>query len=114
MAWIGTYILNDDGEPVPCYDMRKWGEWFETAREKRRVAWTDLEEMGVISTVFLGLDHHFGPINDPLTYAPILWETMVFGGPCAHDMQRYSSREAALRGHEEFVAKCRGTQNLAF
>lgn len=104
--WIGQYILDARGEPVPCYDTIEWGRWFETSDEQRRVALTDLGERGRISTVFLALDHNFMPMQDPLLYKPILWETMIFGGPHSEDMRRYMSRKAALRGHEEMVRMC--------
>lgn len=106
MSWIGQYILDERGEPVPCYDPLEWARWYETANEARRVALTDLGELGKVSTVFLALDHNYNPMHDPLTYRPILWETMVFGGPRAYDMRRYTSREAAERGHAKMVRMC--------
>jgi hypothetical protein len=54
-----------------------------------------------VSTVFLALDHSFG--DGP----PVLWETMVFGGPADMDQQRYTSREAAEAGHVEAVTWAR-------
>ena len=102
--WIGTYILDERGEPVPA-DTLTWGVWFETANDKRRVAWTTLKNCH-ISTVFLGLDHSFSPMNDPLTYKPVLWETMVFGGKYDKELRRYRSREAAEAGHAEMVRMC--------
>jgi len=51
-----------------------------------------------VSTIFLVLDHGWhegGP--------PILWETMVFGGPLDADQDRYSSLEDAKVGHEHMV-----------
>jgi hypothetical protein len=51
--------------------------------------------------VFLGLDHSFrqGP--------PILWETMVFGGPLDGEMMRYTSRAEAFDGHQEMCRRVR-------
>jgi hypothetical protein len=93
----GKYILDVRGEPVPCDDVAAWAFWFETA--DRRVA-QDMDEgegaAGVrVSTVFLGLDHAFagGP--------PILWESLVFGGALDGEQRRYTSRAAALEGHQE-------------
>lgn len=94
------YILDERGEPVPCDDVRVWGEWFQTA--ERHVAQDMDEGEGAaavrVSTVFLGLDHAFngGP--------PVLWETLVFGGPLDGEMLRYTSRAAALAGHREMCA----------
>jgi hypothetical protein len=95
------YILDDRGEPVPTFDPLEWGRWFETA--ERHVAHDMDEGEGAahvrVSTVFLGLDHNFWG-NGP----PILWETLVFGGPLDGEMDRYTSRADALRGHQ---AMCR-------
>ena len=54
-----------------------------------------------VSTVFLGINHGFDPDEDPL-----LFETMVFdkerhGG----DMERYSTWDDALAGHEAMVER---------
>ncbi len=107
MSWIGQYILDKRGQPVPCYENLEWAAWFENSGELRRVALDDLGELGRVSTVFLALDYNFSPMHDPLTYRPILWETMVFGGPHAYEMRRYMSREAAERGHAEMVKMIR-------
>lgn len=124
---LGHYILDENGEPKRA-TLMQWARWFETpgARvvkvdyfdhpfpptESQIFMYTggvifkpahDLEA-GVtkldfrirVSTVFLGLDHNWsgeGP--------PILWETIVFGGPRCREMNRYDSRAAALAGHEE-------------
>ena len=52
-----------------------------------------------VSTVFLGLDHqHFdGP--------PLLFETMVFVGEHGDEMERYSTWDEAVAGHDAMVAK---------
>lgn len=67
----------------------------------RRVARTVIHIEGgsslVISTVFLVLDHSHGQGDDP-----VLWETMIFGGP-TEGQDRYTSREAALNGHKQAV-----------
>ena len=91
------YILNASGEPEPCEDLLTWAHWFETAN--RRVCHDMDEGQGAdavrVSTVFLGLDHRFGG-NGP----PILWETMVFGGPLDGEGRRYISRDDAFKGHQ--------------
>jgi hypothetical protein len=48
----------------------------------------------LVSTVFLGLDHGWGDDEDPL-----LFETMVFGGPNDQDCIRYTTWAEAERGH---------------
>jgi hypothetical protein len=55
-----------------------------------------------VSTIFLGLDHGFGFSKDP-----ILFETMIFGGPLSEDQWRYSSYAQAEQGHAEAVTAAR-------
>lgn len=102
------YILDAQGNPQPCEDLIEWATWFETA-ENRRVASDDIGGY-FISTIFLGLDYNFAPMHDPLTYEPILWETMVFKDKPV-DSRRYRSREEALRGHREFVTLLKLTES---
>jgi hypothetical protein len=52
-----------------------------------------------ISTVWLGLDHQYG--DGP----PLIFETMVFGGPMDQEMDRYSTLEEAKTGHRRMVTK---------
>ena len=94
------YILVN-GVPTPEPDLDKWASWFEKIGEGRRVAKTVVGNVEV-STVFLGLDHNFG--EGP----PILYETMVFGGPLDHEEDRYSTAEEAKKGHEAMVERVRG------
>lgn len=89
------YILDDDGVPVRTTVQA----WAALRDDQKRVALTELGDVRV-STVFLGLDHDFsgkGP--------PILWETMVFGGPHDGDQDRYTSHADALAGHEAMVER---------
>jgi hypothetical protein len=99
------YVLDSAGNPIPEPDLLTWARWFEESGELRRVACTNLDVNGTVSTVFLGIDHSWCFLSDPLLYTPVLWETMVFGGPMDEEMQRYSSREEALAGHEDVVAQ---------
>ena len=55
-----------------------------------------------VSTVFLGLDHNWTPGQRPLVF-----ETLVFGGPADGMMERYSTWEEAEAGHEVIVALVR-------
>ena len=73
-----------------------------TSDGERHVQQTELGN-SVVSTVFLGLDYSFG---DNLGI-PILYETMVFGGALADEMQRYSTKEQALEGHREMCNRVR-------
>jgi hypothetical protein len=95
------YILDEQGEPQPVTDVEVWGLWFEKAsRLGLRTVASDRDEGDPekevwVSTVFLGADHNFLGRG-----RPILWETLVFGGPLDGETDRYSSREAALAGHQ--------------
>ena len=100
------YILDANGDPTPCADVHAWGRWFETSAAERVVAQDrdegDPDNRVLVSTIFLALDHQFG--DGP----PVLWETLVFGGPLDGEMNRYTSKQDALRGHQamcERVAK---------
>lgn len=93
------WILDENGTPLQVDDVVAWGLWFETA--ERHVADDADEGTGVrVSTVFLGLDHNFG-FGGP----PLLYETLIFGGPLDGEMSRYATREEALAGHREMVAR---------
>ena len=96
----GHYILVN-GEPVEERDLIMWARWFE---KNERILHVDRVSplLGLfggcrVSTVFLGLDHSFG--SGP----PLLWETMIFGGPLDGDEWRYASRSEAVAGHESAV-----------
>lgn len=93
----GLYILNENGEPVTEPDTLKWARWFET--HDRHVAYDECSRPKKvrISTVFLGIDHSFGGEK------PVLWETMIFGGPHDQYQKRYTSIEDARRGHARAV-----------
>lgn len=110
------YILK--GTTVVEVPMMEWAKWFETAKDERivkqefvlpgksipikigesfkvKLSEDEVKASGCrLSTVFLGIDHNFG--DGP----PILFETMVFGGKWEGEMDRYSTYDEALMGHE--------------
>lgn len=92
------YIL--EGREPKVVDLMAWGRWFGKA--DRKVANTKIGDT-TVSTVFLGLDHSFG--NGP----PLLFETLVFGGELADEMDRYETYEQAEAGHKTMVAKVEAT-----
>jgi hypothetical protein len=103
--WAGLYVLDENGEPMPERDLLTWARWLETGiRIVERSYVDDL----LISTVFLGLDQDllalYGEV-DPLTYRPLLWETIVFCGGEVLDQARYRSKEDAIAGHGAMVEK---------
>lgn len=91
----GKYVLVGQ-TPVPEPNLLKWAYWFETA--DRQVARTELGS-GLVSTVFLGLDH-----NHSRRGPPILFETMIFadGGEIV-DMWRCSTWLEAEEQHKRAV-----------
>ena len=114
LPWLGQYVLDERGNPVPAAGLLQWGEWMQTAN--RQVALTEFP-WGCVSTVFLGLDCNFDPVpmREPLHYQPVLWETMIFVKPAYTEnavlkdldmeQRRYRSREGALEGHREMVER---------
>lgn len=99
MADCDRYVLDEDGNPRPEPDLLAWGRWFQTA--DRRIEHDVLGDVR-ISTVFLGLDHSW-----PRARRPVLFETMVFGGVHDQSCWRYSTRGAAISGHDQAVALVR-------
>ena len=55
----------------------------------------------LVSTVFLGINNNFfgGP--------PLIFETMIFGGPLDQFQERYTTEAQALEGHERAVHRAR-------
>jgi hypothetical protein len=92
----------EDGRAIPTDDLALWGAQFQSP--DRIVEQTQVSEGVKVSTVFLGMDHSFCGIGPP-----VLWETMIFGGPHDQDQRRYTSREDAIAGHAEMVALARST-----
>jgi hypothetical protein len=66
----------------------------------RSVAYYEAPEWNV-STIFLGIDH---ALYDDIL--PILFETMVFGGPLDHQQFRTSNYEQAEAMHRDTVKMC--------
>ena len=89
------YILKDK-IPVLCEDREDLINCFNI--DMRRVAKDKIGDTEV-STVFLCIDHSFG------AGPPILFETMVFGGPLDQEMKRYSTYEEAEKGHKEMCER---------
>jgi len=95
------YIL-EGHEPKPVKDLLEWARWFEISNN-RKVARTQISDDVIVSTVFLGLDHQYG--DGP----PLLFETMIFGGPLDEQMNRYSTWDEAEKGHQEMVEKAKNS-----
>lgn len=74
------YILDENDNPRCEPELKKWARWFDEA--DRQVAKEKIGE-AVISTVFLGIDY-----NHEREGPPVLWETMIFGGPLDEETWR--------------------------
>lgn len=97
MSLSEWYLLDDDHNVIgTTNDMH--AAW-ANKKMHHRVAVTTLPNCEV-STVFLGLDHSFG--SGP----PLLFETLVFGGPFDQEMERYATWVEAEYGHVRMVDKC--------
>jgi len=94
--WPRHYILS--GRLPLAVDLMTWAMWFQTA--DRKIGDDRIGKVR-ISTVFLGLDHNFRGDE------PVLFETMIFGGPLNGEMWRYCTYDQAERGHTEAVAAAR-------
>ena len=89
MAW---YILDENNKPI-LSTIIQYVEWIEKNPERKAVKQEYVGDVR-ISTVFLGLDHAWD------SDIPVLWETMIFGGEHDQYMDRYTSYEEALEGHQ--------------
>lgn len=94
------YTLDEAGNPTPCRDSGTWGRWMAD-NEARRVGATFIPSADgkiTVSTMFLGINHRFDGEG-----APVLFETMVFGGPMDGAQWRYETRPEAIAGHARVV-----------
>lgn len=91
------YILASDNT-LRAVDLHDWATWFEENHTRRQLARSAVPH-GRVSTVFLGLDHNFDPAGPPLVF-----ETMVFGGPHDQYQRRYATYGEAMAGHAQTVA----------
>jgi hypothetical protein len=92
------YILggSDGKTPIMC-DLMTWARSLE-GRGSRIVA-KEYVYGSLISTVFLGLDHNYG--EGP----PLLFETLVFGGPMDGECRRCTTWQEAEEQHEAMVER---------
>lgn len=84
------FYYDREGRPV---SNDQWEALFVRERNNRRVAQSGFGVYGWVSTVWLGLNHAYddGP--------PLIFETMVFGGPMDEYMERYTTEAQAREGH---------------
>jgi len=86
----------EDGKISKTTDVYEWAESINKTRNLKQ----SYVENKLISTVFLGME--YGYLYDK----PILFETMVFDIDGEDiDMDRYTTLEDAIKGHEKMVEK---------
>lgn len=93
-----SYILSRRGNAIPAPCRGAAWVFMEQGFDKCIVGkdWVgDVE----VSTVFLTINHQFG--KGP----PVLWESMVFGGPSDGTCHRYTSNIEAREGHRSMLAQ---------
>ena len=88
-----SLVYGWDGQPLAR------DAWLEVFAGDRRVGMARTTR-GTVSTVFMGIDMGYGMLDGSV---PILFETMVFGGPLDSSIGRYATLEEARRGHAEWV-----------
>jgi hypothetical protein len=97
MSDLDTFYILRDHEAVEA----TWDEYLEWSKQgfdaTKRVAVDTIGDVRV-STVFLMIDHNW--LDGP----PILFETMVFGGPFDEWQWRYHTWDEAVAGHRAIVA----------
>lgn len=103
---LGRMYILKGRKPVQVHDPFEFSEWFHTA--DRTVGRTRIGNL-LVSTVFLGIDHSFGPVGKP-----ILFETMAFiygetHRQAPHDVyqKRFATWSGAERHHKRLVQKIR-------
>lgn len=82
--------------------------WQDANPESYRVALDKVND-SEISTVFLFSDHDFRTPSEERGpgYKPLIFETMVFGGPLDDYCERYRSLDEAKAGHARIAAEVR-------
>lgn len=98
------YILDDAGEdPHHPASMDEYFEWCtKVGGITMQIALDVLPGDVRVSTIFMSLDHGFG------SGAPVLYETMVFGGLDRGYQRRYRTKKQALAGHKQTIAEISG------
>ncbi len=91
------YVLDETDQPVPATEV-EFSAWKEANPDRCRVGEYEVGN-ALVSTVFLGLDQGDEP-NEP-----VLWQTLVSGGPLDGECDRYTSYEAAKKGHEAWLTR---------
>ena len=102
MTGLGRYILIGT-EPVAVdgvFETAEWGQWLENRHNRIIKQEYVLGGLCWVSTVFLALDHRFGPGR------PLLFETMVFWeGEGGYETERCSTYGEAQLQHQAMLVQ---------
>jgi hypothetical protein len=101
---LHLYVLDASGHPRRESDIEVWADWMNG--RDHTLAYTQVLDSVRVVTEFVGNDQRRTKDG-----APLLWETIVFGGPHHLRTQRDANRVDALRSHEEAVSLARGEHN---
>ena len=93
-------IYARDGKPLN--DLQSFGRLLADL-DYKMVGLAKLPGGVEVSTVWLGINHQFKPDGPPL-----IFETMVFGGPLDSEQERYATEAEAIEGHRRWVVKLMG------
>jgi hypothetical protein len=105
MGPMRLYILDDQRRPIRASDVSEWQRWIKHREASLRIGVETIGESRV-STVFLAADASLDTSEEPL-----LFETMILGGPLRQERVRYATWEEAEAGHRRMVERVRGTVN---
>lgn len=93
------YILQNR-EVVPA-TLKEWVKWFH--ENHIQVNFSELPGNIRISTTFIGLSSDFGCFGSTV---PLVFETMIFGGPYHLTRWCYCTYAQAEEGHKKAVELC--------
>jgi hypothetical protein len=79
----------------------EWGR-LHTDDSYRVIGYTDIAEHVAVSTVWIGINMNFSQEGPP-----IIFETMIFGGPLDSETWRYATEREAKLGHMDAVRLAR-------
>jgi hypothetical protein len=97
---LRAYILLPDHSVRLAQSREEWAMAMEYGTH--RVARTEFDDGGYVSTIFLGTDHNYSFIG-----APILFESIanIRGATVGETQRRYRTYDEAIAGHHEMVAE---------
>lgn len=105
----GKYRL-EGKEVVSCKTLGEWATFMESPRARivlqekiYPLLWPFFgrKKKSWVSTVFLGIDHGFAALLNNEVAPPVLFETMVFGGPVSDEQRRCCTYDEAVEMHHQ-------------